>query len=79
MTPAETLGRAAGFYREMAAASTDELAHETVADWLESCARDCEDGYQRPDGSYSFGLCDNPFAIEWALKIARALGIEVTG
>lgn len=78
MTPAEVIRRAAEFYREIAAASTDTLAHETVAEWLESCATDSEDGYRRPDGSYSFRQCDSPPAIEWALKITSALGIEVS-
>lgn len=78
MTPAEVIRRAAAFYREIAAASTDTLAHETVAEWLESCATDSEDGYRMADGSYRFSQCDRPPEIEWALKIARALGIEVS-
>ena len=78
MTPAEAIRRAAAFYREIAAASTDTVAHETVAEWLESYARDCADGYRRPDGSWSFAHCDSPPAIDWALKIASAFGFEVT-
>lgn len=78
MTPAEVIRRAAGFYREIAAASTDTAAHEAVAEWLDSCARDADDGYRMPDGSYRFSQCDSPAAIESALKVARGLGIEVT-